>query len=180
VAAKKKAEKRLSKLNVWLKHYLNDQSPTTFLNKTESTRQAGYRCPTNDAMRQRGCRNFNAVRHKIKKWLDENGLSEAALKTKLLSLLHAKESKFFSAPVKDEKTGIVTDIFVKEIVVDALEIQRRTLDMALKVQGMYAPEKWEHTGKDGEDLFKEVRIIVVEPRKKQIKLLEDYPAISDE
>ena len=96
-------------------------------------------------MRHLGCRNFIKVSDGINQWFDAAGLSENALKIKLLSLLNAKETKFFSAPIKD-KNGVVTDIFVKEVDVEAIEIQRKTLDMAIKVRGMYAAKKYDHTG----------------------------------
>lgn len=143
--------KRISKLNAWLKAFIDETCPSTFLNKSESARVAGYKTKSEESLRQIGCQNFTKLTDKVEKWLDENGLSDNALKLKLLSLMEARETKFFSAPVKDEK-GEVTDIFVKEIEVEAIETQRKTLDMALKVKGMNAPTKHEHTGKDGAPL----------------------------
>ncbi len=142
---KPKAKIRPNKLALWLKHYLNEACSTTFLNKTESAKKAGYNA-TEDSLRQIGCQNFTKLNDKIEIWLDEQGLSENALKAKLLSLVEAKETKFFSSPVKNEN-GIVTDIFVKEIEIEAIEIQRRSLDMAMKVKGLYAPERHEVTVK---------------------------------
>ena len=80
--------------------------------------------------------NYRKFTKEIATWLDEVGLSENALKTKLLNLLDAKETKFFA------DKGIVTD----QRDVEALGIQQRALDMAFKVKGAYAPEKVEHTG----------------------------------
>ena len=147
--------KRVSKLNLWLKHFINESCSTTFLNKTESARRAGYNCRTKNAdncFKTIGCQNFTKLNDKIGKWLDENGLSENALKLKLLSLMEAKEVRFFS------NFGIVTD----EREVDAIETQRKTLDMALKVQGMNAPTKHELTGKDGKPLIPQNTKITVE------------------
>ena len=110
----KNAKERVSKLNAWLRAYLDESCSTTFLNKTESARRAGYKCKTEDCLRHLGCRNFIKVSDRINQWFDAAGLSENALKIKLLSLLNAKETKFFSAPIKD-KNGVVTDIFVKEV-----------------------------------------------------------------
>lgn len=141
----KNAKERVSKLNAWLRAYLDESCSTTFLNKTGSARRAGYKCKTEDCLRHLGCRNFIKVSDRINQWFDAAGLSENALKIKLLSLLNAKETKFFSSPIKD-KNGVVTDIFVKEIDVEAIETQRKTLDMAIKVRGMYAAEKYDHTG----------------------------------
>jgi len=149
---KKKGLETGSKINIWLKHYLNEACSATFLNKTQSARQAKYKCSTDESFRHMGSQNYHKCAEKIKVWLDEQGLSENALKIKLLSLMAAKEKKFFSAPVKDEG-GAVVDIYVKEIEVEAIETQRKTLDMALKVKGMNAPQRYEHTGRDGEELF---------------------------
>jgi len=55
----------------------------------------------------------------------------------------AKETKFFS------HEGKITD----QCDVEALETQRKTLDMAMKYKAMYSPVKHEITGKDGKPLF---------------------------
>jgi len=133
---------------VWLKHYLNESSSVTFLNSTASAIAAKYNAKSNDSFRNIGCQNFTILSDKIELWLDETGLSENFLKLKLRSLIDAKQTKFFHAPVKDEK-GQVVDILVKEVEVEAIETQRKTLDMALKVRGMNAPEKREHSGPGG-------------------------------
>jgi len=125
-----------NKLAVWLRAFLNDGS-TTFLDKTKSAKAAGYRCKNEESFASIGHQNFRKLRDTIEKWLDDQGLSEAALKTKMISLLNAKEVKFF------QHEGIVSD----QREVEAIETQRKTLDMALKIKGMYAPEKHEHTGK---------------------------------
>ena len=130
---------RVSKLNVWLKHYLNESCSTTFLNKTESARRAGYRTKKEDSLKSIGHQNFTKLRDKISKWLDEVALSENALKLKLRQLMSAKETKFF------QTDGIVTD----EREVEAIETQRKTLDMALKIKGMNAPESHVISGPDG-------------------------------
>ena len=124
-----------NKSAVWLFHFLNESCSTTFLNKTESAKRAKYNATSEDSFRAIGCQNFTKLSDKITEWLDEHGLSENALKAKLLSLIEAKETKFF------QKDGKVTD--TREV--EALEVQRRTLDMALKLKGLYAPEKYEHT-----------------------------------
>jgi hypothetical protein len=66
-------------------------------------------------------------------------LSDNTLKIKLLKLLEAKETKFF------QYQGEVTD----QREVEASEIQLKTLDMILKIKGMYASKKRELTGKGG-------------------------------
>jgi hypothetical protein len=143
-----KKKPRVSKLNVWMKHFLNESCSTTFLNRTESAKRARYKCNGKNSFENVGHQNYRKCRDKIEKWLDEHGLSENALKIKMLSLLEAKETKFFSAPIKDE-TGNTTDILVKNIEVEAIETQRKTLDMAMKMRGMFAPTKHELTGRNG-------------------------------
>ncbi len=160
-----------NKLAFWLKHFTNESCSTTFLNKTESARCAGYKAKSEESLRQIGCQNFTKLNDKIAKWLDEQGLSENALKTKLLALTEAKETKFFSTPVKDEN-GKAVDILVKEIEVEALEIQRRTLDMALKVKGLYAPERHE--------VLVKPLITFNKDDQKLIKVGPEIPQIKDE
>lgn len=143
--------KRASKLNLWLKHYLNECNPVTFMNKTESSRAAGYNCRTEnaeDCLCQIGCQNFVKLKIQINKWFDEVGLSEEALQQKLMELMSVKEKKFFSAPVKDSE-GIVVGMHIEDIDVPAIETQRKTLDMALKVKGMMKPVVHEVAGKKG-------------------------------
>lgn len=62
----------------------------------------------------------------IRLWLDEAGLSEEALKHKLLTLLNAKETKFFA------KDGVV----IETRDVEALSIQMDALKTAMKARGM--------------------------------------------
>lgn len=126
------------KLDLWLKHYLNEGNKLTFLNKTESAKAAGYNGQDDNSFAQIGCQNFRKLNDKISGWFDEIGLSENALKSKLYELMTVKEKKFFSAPLKDSD-GIVTDILIKSEEVEAIETQRKTLDMALKVKGMMKP-----------------------------------------
>ncbi len=62
----------------------------------------------------------------IRQWLDEAGLTENHLKFKLIRLLDAKETKFFS------HEGKVTD----QRGVEALGIQIKALELAMKAKGM--------------------------------------------
>lgn len=162
---------RVSKLNLWFKHFTDEACSTTFLHRTESARAAGYKTEKEESLQQIGWQNFKKLTEKIEKWLDEAGLSENALRLKLLSLMEADETKLITIKGDIEKDDlppgcqIITTSKQKKlnasgkeyteinniIAIDmaAKETQRRTLDMALKVRGMYAPEKHEHTGKDG-------------------------------
>ncbi len=123
--------KGISKRDVWLKHYLNDENPETFLNATRSAKAAGYTAKNYGALGRRGSENKEKHKKKINRWIDEVGLSEETLKLKLKTLLEARETVFF------QKDGIVTD----QRTVVANETQRRTLDMALKVKGSYQADK---------------------------------------
>jgi hypothetical protein len=158
---------RISKINIWLKHFLNENCSTTFLNRKESARKAGYKTKNEFSLDSIGHQNFAKCKVRIGKWLDENGLSDEALKIKLLSLMEAHESKFIKikgAVIRESlpegvkivaATGVkvkknedenqedieVFDETIVAIDVKAIETQRKTLDMALKVKGLNAPVK---------------------------------------
>ena len=123
------------------------------MNRTASAKAANYKCSTNESFRAVGYENFTKLHSKIEEWLEEVGLSDNQLKTKILSLLEAKETRFF------QKDGLVTETRT----VEALEVQRKTLDMALKMKGMYAPEKREHTGKGGKPIQYQIITSIPEP-----------------
>lgn len=145
---------KVSKLNLWFKFYIDECNPTTYLNKTEAAVAAGYNCRGSDPARcfcSIGCQNYKKLSEEVGKWLDDVGLSKESLKLKLLSLMEAKESKFFSAPIKDED-GIVTGMHIESKEVDAIETQRKTLDMSLKMKGMYKPILHEVAGKNGKKI----------------------------
>lgn len=125
-----------SKREKWLMHFL-DAGSATFLNRTESAREAGYKCK-DDNFKRIGWQNYKYFEPQIVEWLDEAGLSEGALKLKLLQLLDAKEVKVF------QYEGQV----IKSEEFNSLSTQLKALDMALKVTGMYAPEKREITNKN--------------------------------
>jgi len=131
--------KRISKRLVWLKLYLDQGNPETFLNKQESARQAKYKTNNPQRLSEIGYQNSIALQPSIAKWLDDVGLSENALKQKLHKLVHAKETKFF------QKDGMVVE--TREV--EALDVQRKSVDMGFKIHGTYVAEKREHTGKDG-------------------------------
>jgi len=165
----KKTQKapRVTKRDLWLKYYLDDSNPSTFLNKTESARAAGYKTKNDEYLRHIGCQNSTKLAEKINNWLDEAGLSESALKLKLISLLEGKETRFQTlkgkigqlkpgveiiAETSQEKLNNKGDAYTETesligIEVENLELQRRSLDMAFKVQGSYAAEKHDHTVK---------------------------------
>ena len=120
-------QNKCTKKEIWLKHFLDDENQLTFLNKVQSVKAAKYKCNGEPSCASMGHENFKYHEKRINQWLEEEGLSENRLKIKLLSLLEAKETKFF------QHEGMVTD----EREVAAIETQRRTLDMAIKVRGLY-------------------------------------------
>ena len=135
----KKRKTRVCKRNLWLHHFLDKENPITFMNRKEAARAAGYKTANEHSLMSIGCENFRKLADKLSGWLDDAGLSENALKIKLIGLLEAHETKFF------QHEGKVTD----QREVAAIETQRRALDMAFKIRGMYAAEKRELTGKAG-------------------------------
>jgi hypothetical protein len=164
--AKKKSP---NKRDLWLRAYLDESNSRSFMNKTEAAKVAGYKCSTENSFQQVGCQNFSLLNDTINQWLDDVGLSEARLKAKLSSLLEARETKFqtmkgdldagnaapnisiLSVATQDKYNNAgqaytETDTLIG-IEVENLELQRRVLDMALKVKGTYAPEKHDHSVK---------------------------------
>lgn len=135
-------QNRCTKKEIWLKHFLNDENPDTFLNKTASVKAADYKCNGEPSCSSLGHENFKYHEKRINGWMEESGLSENALKIKLLSLMDVTETKFFSATETDSE-GKVT-IIIEERQIPAIETQRRTLDMAIKVRGLY--EKHQNQG----------------------------------
>ncbi|WP_319764505.1 hypothetical protein [Maridesulfovibrio sp.] len=128
-----------SKREIWLCHYLDQSDPKTYLNAAESARAAGYKC-AKDNFKKIGYVNRRECEKQINDWLDDAGLSESVLKLKLVSLLDAKETKFF------QKDGLVKTA----VEVENLGVQQKALDMAMKMKGMYAPEKKKVSFEDDE------------------------------
>jgi hypothetical protein len=165
---KPKTKIRPNKLALWLKHYLNEACSTTFLNKTESARKARYNANEN-SLRQIGCQNYTKLKDEITKWLDEFGLSENALKESVIRGFKIKESKIINVKgtveeselpegtrlllsgslIKYDKHGNeYTELTsVIAIDVDSIEIQRKFIEMGIKIRGLYAPERHEVTVK---------------------------------
>lgn len=134
-----------NKLNVWLHHYLDQANPDTFLNKTESARAAGYKTKNPHRLGEIGYQNSKKLQNRINIWLDEAGLSEAALKEKLVELLFAKETRLF------QKDGKVTE----RVEVNDYAVQRQALEMALKIKGMF--EKDNDQKKPNIEIYNQVR-----------------------
>lgn len=118
----------------WLAAYLDPTGPA-FLSKTEAARLAGYRCKTDAGMRRIGFDTYRRLQPVIDEWLAEAGLGEVELKCKLLELLEARKPVYF------QHKGQVTEC--REI--PDLDVQLAALGLALKVKGMFAAERIDHT-----------------------------------
>jgi len=181
---KKKGTKNASPLmRKWLKAYLSYGS-ATYLNATLSAEAAGYKVTRRQNLRHVGWQNKQRYAAKIAKWLDDEGLSDNELKIRLIELLDRKKTipiKLKGA-VKQEDlppnhrlivcTGTLDhdadgiSVFsdgesLIEIDMEDSEIQRRTLDMALDVKGLKAPQKQEVTGKNGKAIEHKLIVEVV-------------------
>ena len=126
----------------WLRYFLDETNPETFLHRTNSTKAAGYNCKSDKSFAAVGTNNLKRYKKEIGKWLDEEGLSENALKTKLISLLSITKKEFFA------HQGIVID--EREIPDTANQI--KALRLATEIKDMKAPQKHEITGPDGQPL----------------------------
>lgn len=124
---------------MWLNFYLNSENPDTFFNASASAKASGYRAKTDDSFRSIGHKNYKRLQDQIEKWIDEEGLSEIKLKLLLIEGLQALETKFFAfqGEVVEEKEVI------------PWHVREKYLELALKVKGMFAPEKKELTGPGG-------------------------------
>lgn len=131
-----------TKKDMWLYYYLDQTNPKTFLNITRSARAAGYNCKTADSFYEIGRHNLKVLAPTINEWLDDFGLSENVVKLKLAQLMEATEKVFFS------HQGKVTD----EREIKALQIQLQAARFVMKIRGMDAPQKHEHSGPAGKPL----------------------------
>ena len=123
----KKTTKKVSKLELWLFHYLNEENPDTFLNKTGASKAAGYKAKSENCFHVIGYQNFRKYMPEIEKWMDEYGFSETRIKAKIAEGVGATETKFFA------KDGVVIE--EKECI--AWETRRRYLEMMGKIKGMF-------------------------------------------
>jgi hypothetical protein len=144
------------KQRLWLRAYLDETNPDTYLNATGSAMAAKYKAKTYQSFGSIGSENFKKLERRVSEWLENEGLSDNKLKLKMLSLMDAKQIYFQKikgavdlaslppgaavvaqsmsvSPVDDGETVIA-------IPVESLETQRRTLDMAIKVKGLYAKD----------------------------------------
>jgi hypothetical protein len=163
----KKTKKKIfdgltGKQRAWLKAFLDNRNKKTFQNKTESARAAKYKCSSDNSFSVIGHRNYELCVDRIGLWMEEVGLSNERLMTKMSELLECKETKHikFKGAI-DEKDlpdgykliGISGNLIKNkdgELFGDAFSIiavdvndndaQSRVLNMALKVKGKFANE----------------------------------------
>lgn len=115
-------------------------------NASEAYRLATGKLEMTQAIRVQGYVYYHRLRPIIVKMLDEMGLSEEALKKKLIDLLNAKETKFFpyikkitrKEPTSDGKVKTIKEEeqVVTEVEVESLSIQIDALKAAMKMRGM--------------------------------------------
>lgn len=151
------------KLQLWLKAFLNDSNPSTFMNKAGSAKEAGYCCQDNQSFANVGSQNYIKLQTRIELWMDDHGLTTTTNKKKLLQLSEAEETKLITVDGKVEAESLPDNFtIVTETVQEkfnkngdkikeyktviaynlaANETQRRTTDMMIKVLGQYAVEK---------------------------------------
>jgi hypothetical protein len=119
-----------SKKNLWYKFFTDPNNQTTFCNATQSAKAAGYNCSTYASFRNVGHRNFTEFHDELVKWQDETELSEYNLRKDIIRLKSAKETKFF--PHTDENGKFQ----IAERQVEALQVQVKALQLALRLKGM--------------------------------------------
>ncbi len=89
-------------------------------------------------------------------FLDREGLTASVLAKELKKKIHAKKVEVFKATKKIfNDAGFVTEqaeevIYSKRL--QALDIQLKALDMALKIGGYYPAERHELSGKNGQPM----------------------------
>lgn len=171
MAKKGKTKRSSSKIPLWYKHFTNESNRDTFLNKAGSARAAGYKAKNNQRFAEIGCQNSIKLKAQIAEWMDETGLSDEYLKGKLRCLVDAQKTifqKIKGKPTEEQLTAGVQIVAstssqvaglevdgetILSIPVEALEIQDRALDKALKVKGLYAPEVIDHNIKGLRELL---------------------------
>ena len=97
-------------------------------------------------------RRMKILRPVVIQWLEEQGFTKEGIMAEWLEDIHAEETKFF------QHEGVVTD----ERNVINYTARQKALENLGKIVGVYAPEKRELTGKDGEPLG-----VIVLPRRNQ-------------
>jgi len=126
-----KLPRLMGKQRLWLRNYTDINNPATFFNATESAKCSNYQCENEGSYGTIGKENFSKLQKHIDHWLDYHALSDTALKGKICNLMNAEDTKLFQDRDENGKLTIL------EHKIPALSIQQKSLDMALKVKGLY-------------------------------------------
>ncbi len=108
----------------WLDAYLSTG------NATEAARRAKYKAKDDRSFGVIGIENLRKLKIHVQSYLDEIGLSDEAIKLKIVQGLSAKETKYWAYE------GKVTD----EREVEALSIQAKYCEMGAKIRGLLDSE----------------------------------------
>ena len=119
---------------VWFKHYTDPDSPG-FLSPTRATKLTYPNMRSYETIRTHGRDLRRKLQKKIAEWMEEEGLTEEKIKGKVIGLMDAKELKFFSH--YDDDSG---RFIIEEREVDALAIQTKATELAIKVKGLASPD----------------------------------------
>ena len=138
---KKRKPIRGTKRDAWLKAFLDEGNPKTFLNRTESAVAAGYNASSRQSFHCIGSENYRILKTQIEGWLDQVGLSEIAICLKIIKLMNAKKIKFIT------HQGVILD----QVEVEALGIQLQAVKLAAQVKGMIKDRR-EVSGPGGEPI----------------------------
>lgn len=145
---------------LFLRAFLDAGNLETFMRPYSASVAAGCR--------QDSAKHFMEVLAPRVRWfLEQVGLSENALKAKVVELMNARETKvvpmkgyieewetkpntkILARASQPDKDGVEQHTTIVGIDMEAKELQRRALDMALKLSQLYPAERREITGKDG-------------------------------
>jgi hypothetical protein len=94
------------KLLFWFVHFTDHKNRTTFLNNTQSAIAAGYKCKNFNGFAAIGAQNYQKLRPRIEHWLDEEGLSEARIKERVVALMSATQTYHAKIKGKVDKENL--------------------------------------------------------------------------
>lgn len=151
---------------LWFRCYTDVDNRKTFLNGTQSA-FVSHNPTTDNSARQIGVETKAALAPYITKWLDEEGLTEDYLKSKIRDLCQAQEVKFVKVKGKvkeSDKHNIVATSDEETVIAVSTEAhgtQQQATKLGTQVRGML---------KDDDDGRKEVHINLINYGKDPIKV----------
>lgn len=146
-----------AKQKLWLFHYTNESNKHTFLNGVQSALRA-YDTTDYETANQISVDVKKALAPQLSKWLDEEGLTEDYLKSKVRELCQAQETKFvkIKGKVADSDEHDIVAVSDEETViavtVAAHGVQQQATKLGAQVRGML---------RDDDDGRKEVHINII-------------------